>query len=62
MSTQFLYITGTDLSANRVVSTADAYLFTDPISGIDSYYRQTADGSGWVLGGGVTYSQNSFRY
>ena len=58
MSTQFLYITGSDLSANRVVSTADAYLFTDPISGIDSYYRQTADGSGWVLGSGVTYSQN----
>ena len=26
MSTQFLYITGTDLSAHRVVSTADAYL------------------------------------
>jgi len=58
MSTQFLYITGSDLSANRVVSTADGYSFIEPVSGTGTYYDNTADGYQWVYGTGVTASQS----
>ena len=57
MSTQFIYITGSDLSANRVVSTADGYSFVDPISGFTNFYSNTADGYDYNYGSGVTPSQ-----